>query len=87
MIATLTELERSCINTLIPLLDNEPGYSDVSTRDLARATGIPMKIFRGVIGSLVKKDVLVVDDSCGVEIVYLQTSHWNLHPRWVACRG
>ena len=84
---TLTELERSCIDTLIPLLDNEPGYSDVSTRDLAGAAGIPMKIFRGVIGSLVKKDILVVDESCGVEIVYLQISHWNLHPRWAACRG
>lgn len=78
----LTDLETTCVTTLVALLVNEPGFSDVSTKDLAKATGIPTKSIRGVVGSLVKKGIFWVDDSCGVEIVYLQEQHWHFHPKW-----
>lgn len=82
--AKLTDLENTCVSSLVALLTGEKGFSDVSTKDLAQAAEISTKSIRGVIGSLVKKGVLWVDDSCGVEIVYLQEQHWYFHPKWSA---
>ena len=82
--AKLTDLENTCVRSLVALLDGEKGFSDVSTKDLARATGISTKSIRGVVGSLVKKGVFWVDDSCGIEVVYLQEQHWCFHPKWSA---
>jgi len=57
---TLTEMEKEVLLTIY--LEGE-GYEEGTIKamhpeDLSDYTGIPMKILRGVIGSLVKKDKL-----------------------------
>jgi ribosomal protein S25 len=82
----LTELESKVLNELISGLYAEPGFSDVSPSDLSEGTGIKMNVLRGVLGSLSKKDVINVEDKkylgSSDDIVYLNSSHWHLHPQW-----
>jgi predicted ArsR family transcriptional regulator len=82
-----TELEEQVLNALIEGLDAEPGFSNIDANDLAEETGIPTKQIRGVLSSLVKKGVVTLNetDTWGAPkyvIVYLNESHWHLHPEW-----
>jgi sugar-specific transcriptional regulator TrmB len=82
-----TQLEEQVLTALIENLYAEPGFSDVDATDLAEATGIPTKQIRGVLSSLVKKGVVTLEetDTYGAPkyvIVYLNRSHWHLHPEW-----
>jgi hypothetical protein len=82
-----TELETQVLNALIDGLYAEPGFSDVDANDLSEWTGIPTKQVRGVLSSLIKKGVVTLDetDTFGAPkyvIVYLNESHWHLHPEW-----
>jgi len=86
----LTKLEETILSVLIDHLYAEPGFSDVSPQDLSENTGISMKSIRGVLASLVKKDIIWIgDNDCqGIDfmmIVYLEESHYNLHPEWNDC--
>jgi len=76
----LTELETKVLTALIDNLYAEPGFSDVDANDLSRYTKIPMKVIRGVIASLVKKDILNLDDNGEYVIIYLNMGFWYLHP-------
>ena len=78
----LTELEQKVLDCFIGKLDAEPGFSDVSPNDIANATGIKMNSLRGVLSSLVRKQILSIDDSCGCTILYLEEKFYHLHPRW-----
>lgn len=78
----LTELETKVLTNLIGNLYAEPGYSDVSVEDISRDTGIPMKSIRGVIASLVKKNIIQTDDNEFCIIVYLNEGFYYLHPEW-----
>jgi DNA-binding IclR family transcriptional regulator len=82
-----TELETQVLDALIGGLDAEPGFSNIDANDLAEETGIPTKQIRGVLSSLVKKGVVTLNetDTWGAPkyvIVYLNESHWHLHPEW-----
>ena len=84
-----TDLEKQVIESLVSQLYAEPGFSDVDVHDISRdITTLPTKIIRGVLGSLVKKGVISIceTDTWGAlkqfQIIYLNESHWYLHPEW-----
>jgi hypothetical protein len=85
---SLTAMETQVLETLIANLYAEPGFSDVDAHDISRATGIPTKSIRGVLSSLVKKDIIWLDETnnWGTKdqyvIIYLSPAYWYLHPQW-----
>ena len=75
----LTELESKTLNTFVGCLYAEPGYSDVDVNDLSSELGIPTKVLRGALGSLVKKNIVFVDENDGgYDIIYLNKPYWGL---------
>jgi hypothetical protein len=75
----LTELESKTLNTFVSCLYAEPGFSDVDVNDLSSELGISTKVLRGALGSLVKKDVIVIDENgSGYDIIYLNKPYWHL---------
>ena len=84
----LTDLEQTLLTELISGLYAEEGFSDVDAKDLARGTGINIKIVRGALGSLVKKGIVSIEqtDNWGAEeqfqLIYLNEDYWYMHPRW-----
>ena len=67
---------------MIPLLvayTLSRGYSDVDAKDIASDLGISTKIIRGALGSLVKKEIVSLDENdSGYVIIYLNTKYWPL---------
>jgi predicted transcriptional regulator len=79
----LTQLEAQVLKSLINQLYAEAGFSDVDAKDIANDTKVSIKSVRGALGSLVKKDVITIDNNgAGYEIIYLNRSHYYLHPEW-----
>ena len=81
----LTKMESAVLESLIDSLYAEPGFSDVDAHDLARHTKISTRSIRGVLSSLIKKDYITIDDSCGngiYQLIYLNPGYWYLHPQW-----
>jgi DNA-binding MarR family transcriptional regulator len=79
----LTELEIKVLTTLIDSLYAEAGFSDVDAKDLSKWTKIDIKSIRGVIGSLVRKDIIsIYDNGAGYQIIELCRAFWYLHPEW-----
>jgi hypothetical protein len=79
----LTQLETQILKSLISNLYAEPGFSDVDAKDIAHDLQINIKSVRGALGSLVKKDVITIDDNgAGFDIIYLNSNHYYLHPEW-----
>jgi len=80
----LTEKESIMLSAFINELYAEEGFSDVSPQDLQRITGIARNSYKGVLGSLAKKNILYIEDKryLGTEtdIVYLMDN--ALHPQW-----
>lgn len=78
----LTNLEELALKALIDNLYAEPGYSDVDAADIARITGVDIKSVRGALSSLVKKDIIWIDDpnDSGYKIIYLNHNYYYLHP-------
>ena len=75
----LTELESKTLNAFIRGLYAEPGFSDVDVNDLSSILEIPTKVLRGVLGSLVKKGIIFIDEnSCGFDIIYMKEKYWYL---------
>ena len=82
-----TQLEEQVLRALIYGLDAEPGFSNIDANDLAEMTGIDTKQIRGVLSSLVKKGVVTLDKTDNWQgpqyvLIYLNESHWHLHPEW-----
>jgi predicted transcriptional regulator len=84
----LTDLEKTVLESLISNLYAEPGFSDVDAHDISRETGIPTKTIRGVLSSLVKKEIVQLEptNTFGADkqyvIIYLHSNFWYLHPEW-----
>ena len=75
----LTELESKTLTAFIGGLYAEPGFSDVDVNDLSSELGISTKVLRGALGSLVKKDIVFVDENnSGYDIIYLNKPYWGL---------
>lgn len=83
---TFTDLEQTVLTALVSKLNGERDYSNVSISDLSKASGVATKILRGVLTSLAKKGAICVDTTANwsESIVYLQESHFYLHPVWGA---
>jgi hypothetical protein len=81
----LTELESKTLTAFIGGLYAEPGFSDVDVRDLSKELEISTKVLRGVLGSLVKKGIIFVDDNGGSDIIYMNEEYWYLvNESWAA---
>ena len=84
----LTELESLTLTAFIRGLYAEPGFSDVDVNDLSSILEIPTKVLRGVLGSLVKKGIIFIDENsggCGYDIIYMRESYWYLvNEEWAA---
>jgi DNA-binding IscR family transcriptional regulator len=75
----LTELESKTLTAFVGGLYAEPGFSDVDVNDLSSELGIPTKVLRGALGSLVKKNIVFVDENDGgYDIIYLNKPYWGL---------
>ena len=75
----ITWLEDKTLSTFISCLYAEPGYSDVDVNDLSSELGISTKVLRGALGSLVKKDIVFVDENnSGYDIIYLNKNYWGM---------
>jgi len=78
-----TELEQTVLDALIDGLYAEAGFSDVDANDLAHATKIDTRTIRGVLSSLIKKEVISIDgNDSGYQIIYLRSAYWHMHPEW-----
>ena len=75
----LTELESKTITAFIGGLYAEPGFSDVDVRDLSSELEISTKVLRGVLGSLVKKGIVSIENNGGgYEIIHMREKYWYL---------
>lgn len=79
----LTEMEKQVLTALIGMLYAEAGFSDVDANDLSRLTKIPMKVIRGVLGSLSNKEIIYIDDNGEYHIICLMSNYYGLVPNWV----
>jgi len=75
----LTELESLTLTAFIGGLYAEPGFSDVDVNDLSSELGIPTKVLRGVLGSLVKKGIVSIEENGGgYDIIHMREKYWYL---------
>jgi DNA-binding IscR family transcriptional regulator len=75
----LTELETKTLTTFIGGLYAEPGFSDVDVNDLSSELEIPTKVLRGVLGSLVKKNIVSIEENGGgYDIIHMREKYWYL---------
>ena len=81
---SLTEKESIMLSAFVNELYAEEGFSDVSPQELQEITGISKNSYKGVLGSLAKKNVLYIEDKkylgTEMDIVYLVDT--DLHPKW-----
>lgn len=58
----LTEMEKTAMKAIDLLNYAEYGFSDYDAQDVSDRTEIPINVMRGVIGSLVKKNLLWIEE-------------------------
>lgn len=78
----VTQLEKKFISSLIDLLYAELGFSDVDIADMALKMHLSQSTCKGIMGSLVKKGLVDVDDNFK-GIIYLSPYLYHYHPKWV----
>jgi len=78
----LTVNEAKTIKSLIDSMYAEYMFSDVDINDLSEITNIPNKKLRGVVSSLVKKDLLEKYDNGEFIILYLTKIVAGYVPHW-----
>lgn len=73
----LTEMETTVLAALKNGLwynwDCEPGYSDVTPLEISEVTNIPMNKLRGVLSSLVQKDLVTIQEIDAHNIIVYST--------------
>ena len=75
----LTELESLTLTAFIGGLYAEPGFSDVDVNDLSKELSISTKVLRGVLGSLVKKGIVSIEENGGgYDIIHMREKYWYL---------
>ncbi len=78
----ITNLENKALLGLADLMHAERGFSDVDVADLSDKTDIPVKELRGVMSSLIKKQLIEVDEDWD-NIIYLTELTEGLVPDWL----
>lgn len=78
----LTQLETTTVKELIKNLDinGDSIFSNVETNDLSEFTGIEINKMRGVVGSLIKKGIVYIEDfdGDGTELLYIENEYFYL---------
>jgi DNA-binding MarR family transcriptional regulator len=85
-IKNLTELETKVLNSLVGGMYAEWGYSDYGFSELTEELELSTKVLRGVVSSLVKKQLVQVETDNGwekVDIIYLVNAAEGLVKHWV----
>ena len=87
VVVELTQKENKVLMNLIDGLYAEAGFSDIDCNDLAKSSKMKVEEVKGVIGSLVKKELVFTEKTSTsgakqYEIVYLAPFAWSLHPIW-----
>jgi hypothetical protein len=85
-ITNLTELETKVLTTLVDSMYAEWGFSDCGFSELSSELNLSTKVLRGVVGSLVKKQLVQVETDNGwekVDIIYLVNAAEGLVKHWV----
>lgn len=82
-ITNLTEMETKVLNSLANSMYAEWGFSDYGFTELCSDLDLNIKVLRGVVGSLVKKKLVWVEQEEGVDIIYLTNEAEGLVPHWV----
>lgn len=80
--ASLTDGEKQCLNWFMEygLWNDEYGFSDIDPKDIADGIEEDIKIVRGYLGSLTKKDYIYIDEfEKNNFIVYLTTKGYKLY--------
>jgi DNA-binding IclR family transcriptional regulator len=93
----VTQLEKKVLEALARGMYAELGFSDMGYEELRENTGLTNNTLRGVVGSLVKKRMVVVDDRDGnwgidsrdvdMHIIYLTEMTQGLVEHWVEEEG
>jgi hypothetical protein len=91
IIHKVTKLEKQVLEALAAGMYAELGYSDIGHEDIAEMTGLPIKVIRGVAGSLTAKRLISIDDREGegyknktnMHIWYLTHLSMGLVEHWV----
>lgn len=78
----LTVNEAQTLEALINSMYAEYNYSDVDINDLSQITNIPTKKLRGVVSSLIKKDLVEKYDNGEYVILYLTEIVAGYVPEW-----
>jgi DNA-binding MarR family transcriptional regulator len=83
---SVTSLEYKVLSAIVAGLYAEAGFSDIEAQDLSKSTKLSVKSIVGVIGSLVKKELIFTDkmttDEGTFELIYLPVTSYSLHPKW-----
>ena len=90
---TVTQLEKEVLEALAHEMYAEPGFSDAGLGEVVKGSGLPVNVVRGVMSSLIKKDLLYVWDRVGdwgvnakdpyTHIWYLTSKTKGLVSEWV----
>jgi hypothetical protein len=93
----VTQLEKQVLEALASEMYAECGFSDAGLGEVVEGTGLPVNVVRGVMSSLIKKDLLYVwdrQDDWGVNardpymhIWYLTNKTKGLVKEWVGEQG
>ena len=81
-ITNLTELETKVLTTLVDSMYAEWGFSDCGFSELSSELNLSTKVLRGVVGSLVKKELVQVETD-DIDIIYLVNAAEGLVKHWV----
>jgi hypothetical protein len=89
----VTQLEKQVLESLASNMYAELGFSDAGFPELRSDTGMTNNVLRGVVGSLVGKGLIAIDDRDGcingeskntdMHIIYLTEQTQGLVPHWV----
>lgn len=79
----VTRMEEQVFDALVSLMYAERGFSDADISDITSKTGIPAKQLRGVISSLIKKDLVVAGGEDFEGILYLADRCEGFVPDWL----
>ena len=82
-IKNLTELETKVLNAVAGGMYAEWGYSDYGFAELTEELELSTKVLRGVVSSLIKKDLVRVEDDKDFDIIYLWDDAQGLVKHWV----
>lgn len=81
-ITNLTDLEKKVLNALADGMYAEWGFSDYGFEELSDELELSTKILRGVVSSLQKKGLVLVETD-DVDIIYLHGDAQGLVKHWV----